>query len=91
MLAHGQSQAVDGFNINQAMLIENLKETSIKGQRLLYYYMPSENFTVHKFIITKELTISSNSGYCKYKAAMESTRPETISKSIANVKPGVTT
>ena len=33
MLAHGQSQTERGFNINKAMLVENLEETSIKRQR----------------------------------------------------------
>ena len=40
VLAQGQSQTEDGFNINKAMLVENLKETSIKGQLL---------YTIRKF------------------------------------------
>ena len=35
MLAHGQSQTEHGFNTNKAMLVENLAETSIKGQTIL--------------------------------------------------------
>ena len=46
VLAHGQSQTERGFNINNAMLVENLEETSIKGQRLLYDYMASKNVTI---------------------------------------------
>ena len=34
MLAHGQSRV---FNINKAMLVEGLEETSIKRQRLLFH------------------------------------------------------
>ena len=39
VLAHGQSQTEHGFKINKAMLLENLEETSIKGQVLLYDYV----------------------------------------------------
>ena len=95
VLAHDQGQTEHGINI-KAMLIENSKETSIKGQRLLYYYMASRNVTIRKFIILKELTLSCKSAYSKYKAALESARAETISEScekkqilideIANVK-----
>ena len=56
-----------------------------------------QNFTVHEFVIPKEVTLSCKSAYSKYKAAMESARAETVSKScgkkrkilideIANVK-----
>ena len=81
MLAHGQIQTGHGFNINKAMLVENLEETSIKGQRLLCVYMTSKNVTIHKFIIPKEVTLSCKSAYSKYKAAMESARAETVSES----------
>ena len=74
MLAHGESQTERGFNINKAMLVEDLKETFIKGQKLLYDYMASKNVTIHEFIIPKELTLSCKSAYSKYKAAMESAR-----------------
>ena len=40
------------------MLVENLEETSIKGQRLLYDYIASKNVTIHEFIIPKEVTLS---------------------------------
>ena len=97
MLAHGQSRTERGFNINKAMLVENLEETSIKGQRLLYDYMASKNVTIHEFIIPKEITLPCKSAYSKYKAAMESAGTETVSEScekkrkvlideIANVK-----
>ena len=56
LLAHGQSQTERGFNINKAILVENLEKTSIKGQSLLYDYMASKNVTIHEFIIPKELT-----------------------------------
>ena len=96
MLAHGQSQTERGFNI-KAMLVENLEETSIKGQRLIYDYMASKNVTIHEFSIPKEVKLSCKSAYSKYKAAMESARAETVSEScekkrkirideIANVK-----
>ena len=97
VLAHGQSQAERGFNINKAMLVENLEETSIKGQRLLYNYMASKNVTIHEFIIPKEVTLSCKSACSEYKAAMESASAETVGEScekkqkilideIANVK-----
>ena len=57
VLAHGQSQIERGFNVNKAMLVDNLEEISIKGQRLLYDYMASKNVTIHEFIIPKEFII----------------------------------
>ena len=35
VLANDQIQTEGGFNINKAMLVENLEETPFKGQRLL--------------------------------------------------------
>ena len=58
MLAHGQSQTERGFNINKVMLVENVEETYIKGQKLLYDYMASKTVTIHEFIIPKEVTLS---------------------------------
>ena len=81
MLAHGQSQTKRGFNINKATVVENLEETSIKGQRLLYDYMASINVPIYEYIIPKELTLSCKSAYSIYKAAMESARAETVNKS----------
>ena len=43
MLAHGQSR---GFNINKAMLVEGLVETSVKRQRLLFH-VASKNQKCH--------------------------------------------
>ena len=97
VVAHGRSQTKRGFNINKAMLAENLEKTSIKGQRLLCDYMASKNVTFHEFILPKEVTLSCKSAYGKYTAAMESARAETVSESrekkrkiiidqIANVK-----
>ena len=97
VLVHGQSQTERRFNINKAMLVENLEETSIKGQRLLYDYMASKNVTIYEFIILKEVTLSCKSACSKDKTAMESAKAETVSEScekkrkiligeIANVK-----
>ena len=36
-LAHGQSQAESVFNINKAMLVEDLEENFIKRQKLLFH------------------------------------------------------
>ena len=58
-LAHSQSQAEPGFNINEAMLVENIEETSIKD-RLLYDDMASKSVTIHEFIIPKELTFDGD-------------------------------
>ena len=79
------------------MLVENLEETSIKGQRLLYDYMASKNVFIHEFSILKEATLSCKSAYSKYKATVESARAEIVNEScekkrkilideIANVK-----
>ena len=80
-LAHSQSHTERGFNIKKTILVENLEETFIKGQRLLYDYMASKNVTIFDFNIPKELTLSCKSAYSKHKAAIESVRAETLSES----------
>ena len=42
--------------------------------------MASKYVTIQEFIIPKEVTLCCKSAYSKYKAAMESTRTETVSE-----------
>ena len=80
LLAHGQSQAECGFNINEAMLVENLEETSIKGQRLLYDYMASKNVLFTNLLFPKNLHYPASLHTVNIKS-MESARVETVSES----------
>lgn len=54
------------------MLVENIEENSIKGQRLLFDFMVSKNVTIHEFIIHKELI---------YKTAMDGARANALIES----------
>ena len=69
VLSHGQSQTERGFNINKTMLVENLQEESLKGQRIVYDHMSSLNTTIHKFVVTKELATHCKGA--KYNATLQ--------------------
>ena len=68
-LSHGQSSIERGFNINKHLLVENLKETSLKGQGLAYDYFTSLNTKLHDYIIPKELLLSCKHAHSRYREA----------------------
>ena len=68
-MSHGQSAVERGFNINKHLLVENLNETSMKGQRLIYDYFTSLNVKLHEYIIPKELLFSCKQAHARYEEA----------------------
>ena len=66
-LSRGQSSIERCFNINKHLLVENLKETSLKGQRLAYDYFTSLNTKLHDYIIPKELLLSCKHAHSRYR------------------------
>ena len=57
-MSHGQGAVKRGFNINKYLLVENIRETSTRGQRLVYDYFQSFNVKLHEYAIPKELLLS---------------------------------
>ena len=62
VLSHGQSQTKRGFNINKTMLVENLQEESLKGQRIVYDHMSSLNTTIDNLstLLSTSLLLQNN-------------------------------
>ena len=65
-LSHGQSQFDRGFNVNKEILVENLKEESLKGQRIVYDHIQSENIKLQEFKLTNELVNSYEAAHQRY-------------------------
>ena len=74
VLSHGQSQSERGFNINKEMLIENLEEKSLIGQRLVYDHMSSIGTKIEDFTVSNKLALSCNSANAKYTVDLEEKR-----------------
>ena len=70
-LSHGQSQFDRGFNVNKEILVENLKEESLKGQRIVYDHIQSENIKLQEFKLTNELVNSYEAAHQRYTIALE--------------------
>ena len=51
VLFHGEMQTEQGFNVNKHMLVENLKERSLIGQRIVFNHM--------SFLVWKSTTLLS--------------------------------
>ena len=67
ILSHGQSSVERGFSVNKEVLQDNLQETSLNSQRLVYNTLQSNNSKPQEFIITKDLRKSCVLWYQKYK------------------------
>ena len=70
-LSYGQSQVERGFNVNKEILVENLQEESLKGQRIIYDHIQSENRKLQDFKLTSELFSSCKSAHQSCTIALE--------------------
>ena len=70
-LSHGQSQVERGFNVNIEILVENLQEESLKGQRIIYNHSQSENLKLQDFKLTNQLVNSCKAAHQRYTIALE--------------------
>ena len=79
------------------MLVENLQEESLKGQRIVYDHMSSLDTTNDKCVVTKELATHCKGGCAKYNATLQEQKNgkqcddrekkrKSLSEEIANVK-----
>ena len=56
------------------MLIENLEEKSLIGQRLVYDHMSSIGTKIEDFTVSNKLALSCNSANAKYTVDLEEKR-----------------
>ena len=84
VLSHGQGSIERGFNINKDILIENLSQESLIGQRIMYDHIKSFDGKLHNFPITREMILSCKMAYQKYSQAQEKKKASTESVKKAN-------
>ena len=77
LFSHGQSAIECGFSVNKDLLVENLGEQSLTGQRLVYDYFSSLNTNIYKYMIQNNLIKSCKLPYSKYKIALEQKKDNT--------------
>ena len=77
--SYGQSSVERGFSINKDLLVENLNQQSLIGQRKVYYYFSSLGIGIHEYEILLDLTKSCKSAYSRYAAALEEKKKERAS------------
>ena len=71
MLSHGQSSIERGFSVNKDLLVENLNQQALIGQRKMYDYFSSLGIDIHEHEIPPGPTKSCKSAYSRYAAALE--------------------
>lgn len=80
ILSHGNANVERGFSVNKEILVENLKESSLIAQRIIYDSLaPLKNVTDLK--IDSKLIHSVRNSSSKYKEALEAMKLEKDSKS----------
>ena len=56
-LSHGQASVERGFSVNENLMVENLKESSLIAQRIIYDHMKSKELNPETIDITKILLL----------------------------------
>ena len=77
--SYGQSSVERGFSVNKDLLVENLNQQTLIGQRKVYYYFSSVGIGIHEYEILLALTKSCKSAYYRYAAALEEKKKERAS------------
>ena len=75
-LSHGQSESEHGFNINDNLLVENLKTKSFTAQRSVQDFINASEVSVDKMEIDNVLIKSCKAVYSMYKEALEDKKIE---------------
>ena len=71
-LSHGQAGVERGFSVNKEILVENLKETSLISQRIVYDYMKvGQPLPLHEFSVPRGLLLSWKCAHSQYVAFLE--------------------
>ena len=76
VLLHGQSQTECRFNINKAILVENLQELPLISQHIVYDHIKDSGDVIANFVISNDLAKSFKGAYKRYAAALEAKREE---------------
>ena len=71
VLSHGQSEIKRGFNINDNLLVENLKKESVTAQRSVQDFINASEVFVDKMEIHNVLIKICKAAYSMYKEALE--------------------
>ena len=64
--SYGQSSVERGFSVNKDLLVENLNQQTLIGQRKVYYYFSSLGIGIHEYEILLGLTKRCKSAYSRY-------------------------
>ena len=70
-LSHGQASVGRGFSVNENLMVENLKESSLIARRIIYDHMKSKEPNPETTDITKHLVVGVRSAKQKYTAHLE--------------------
>ena len=70
-LSHGQASVERSFSVNENLMVENLKVSSLIAQRIIYDHMKSEELNPETTDITKHLVVGVMSAKRKYTAHLE--------------------
>lgn len=71
VLFHGQFKTKRGFNVNKNRLVENFKETSLTGQRVVFNYVSCTGIEIQDFTVINDLALRCEGAHAKYVAALE--------------------
>ena len=70
-LSCGQAFVERGFSVNEILVFENLKESSLIAQRIFCDYIKSKELNPETIDITKHLVVGVRSAKQKYTAHLE--------------------
>ena len=74
VLSYGQAVVEHGFNLNDKLLVENMKPESLIAQRCIKDFMLANNYSAHTVPLTKKLMDNIKSSSQRYKAYLEKQR-----------------
>ena len=65
-MSHRQGAIERGFNFNKHLFVENLREISTKGQKLVNDYFQWLKVNLHEYAVPKDFVLSWKLARCKY-------------------------
>ena len=79
-LSHGQAAVERGFSVNKERLVENLQQTSLISQRLIFDYVSDFSKPISEIPLTNEMLKSCQLAHSRYVAALDKNRNTTVSQ-----------
>ena len=71
VLSHSQAVVERGFNINDELLVESMKDKSLISQRMVYDYFSASNSDLHNYQVDKQLLLSCKGARMRYDSYLE--------------------